>query len=66
MDQVTFEQLPAAFVNLYNKVESIERLLQREYDPQPEADTFLTIQQAAEFLKLSVPTLYVLPCPSRP
>ena len=60
MDQLTFEQLPSAFVTLYNKVESIERLLLRDYDPQPEAEIFLTIQQAAEFLKLSVPTLYGL------
>ncbi len=60
MDQLTFEQLPTAFVNLYNKVESIEKLLLKEYEPQPDADIFLTIQQAAEFLKLSVPTLYGL------
>ena len=59
MNQITFEQLPTAFTQLYNKVESIERLLQLKHE-LPEADQLLTIQEAAEFLKLSVPTLYGL------
>lgn len=60
MTQITFEQLPTAFTQLFNKVENIERLLQQKTEPRPEADQLLTIQQAAEFLKLSVPTVYGL------
>lgn len=68
MEQITFEQLPTitletlpkAFTHLFNKVENIERLLQVKNEPPPEADELLTIQQAAELLKLSVPTLYGL------
>ncbi len=60
MNTITFEQLPTAFTHLFNKVENIERLLQKKQETQPESDQLLTIQQAAEFIKLSVPTLYGL------
>lgn len=60
MEQITLETLPKAFINLLAKVENIERLLQQKTEPQTEADELLTIQQAASFLKLSVPTLYGL------
>jgi excisionase family DNA binding protein len=59
MDQITFEQLPTAFTHLFLKVENIERLLQQQQQ-FPEQDQLLTIQQAAELLKLSVPTVYGL------
>lgn len=60
MEQITFEQLPAAVSSLYQKVENIERLLQEKEEVSQEADQLLSIQQAAELLKLSVPTLYGL------
>lgn len=60
MNHITFEQLPQAVSKLYAKLEDIERLLQQKTDLQPEADQLLTIKQAAEFLKLSVPTIYGL------
>jgi excisionase family DNA binding protein len=60
METITFEQLPAAIARLYHKVESIERLLQQKMEPNLEADELLTVQQAAVFLKLAVPTLYSL------
>jgi excisionase family DNA binding protein len=60
MEQITFENLPKAFSDLFLKVESIEKLLQAKAESQPQADELLTIQQAAAFLKLSVPTLYGL------
>lgn len=60
MEQITFEQLPTAFTNLFNKVENIERLLKTKDEPQPLTDELLTIQQAADLLKLSVPTIYGL------
>lgn len=60
MEAITFEQLPAAITNLFQKVANIERLLQQKAEPQPEADQLLTIQQAAQLLNLSVPTIYSL------
>ena len=60
MEQITFEQLPSAFVELFHKVENIEKLLELRQDAKPEAEELLTIQAAADFLKLTVPTLYGL------
>jgi len=60
MEQITFEQLPSAFVELFHKVENIEKLLERRRDATPVVEELLTIQAAADFLKLSVPTLYGL------
>jgi excisionase family DNA binding protein len=55
----TFEELPQAISTLHDKVDCIKDLLlesRQKHDP-PQSD-LLTIGQAAEFLKLSVPTLY--------
>lgn len=57
MQPITFEQLPQAIGLLHERLERIEQLLSAP-DAQPEADALLTIQQAADFLHLSVPTLY--------
>jgi excisionase family DNA binding protein len=57
----TFDQLPQAVKELFDKVENIERLLlSQSNDPQPEADQLLTIGQASEILHLTVPTIYGL------
>ena len=57
--EITFESLPKAVTQLYDKLNNIERLLlEKSNEPQPEADQLLNIKQAAELLKLSVPTLY--------
>ncbi|MCX6243687.1 MAG: helix-turn-helix domain-containing protein [Bacteroidetes bacterium] len=59
--EITFDQLPKAVSQLYDKLETIERLLlAKSDDPQPESDQLLTIQQAAEVLHLTVPTMYGL------
>ena len=59
--EITFEQLPQAVTQLYNKLESIERLLLEESSKlQPETDELLTVQGTAKFLSLSVPTVYGL------
>ena len=59
MEHITFEQLPKAVIQLYNKLDRIERLLM-ETRPQKdsEADQFLTVQKAASYLHLSAPTIY--------
>lgn len=54
----TFEELPQAISALHDKVDNIkDLLLESQKVPPPYAD-LLTIKQAAEFLSLSVPTLY--------
>lgn len=61
MEQLTFEQLPNAVSRLYEKLDSIEKLLLSQGNTiQLEADQLLTIKEAAEHLTLSVPTLYDL------
>ena len=57
---LTFEQLPEAVSTLSKDVSEIKRLLLELQDvPNTEqSEQFLTIEQAAEFLKLSVATLY--------
>lgn len=56
----TFEDLPLAISTLHDKVDRIKDLLleNRLQNSQRPRDDLLTIRQAAEFLNLSVPTLY--------
>ncbi|HEY0261777.1 MAG TPA: helix-turn-helix domain-containing protein [Chitinophagales bacterium] len=61
MEHITFEELPKVVVQIFNKVEKFETLLLKQIGgqpPQEQQDELLTIQQAAELLKLTVPTLY--------
>ena len=61
MEAITFENLPAAISKLFSKVESIEQLLNnKRNESQTEKDELLTVQDAAKFLSLSVPTIYGL------
>ena len=57
---LTFENLPTAVSQLNKKLENIERLLlqQNEQQPTEHPDQLLTVQQAAEFLNLTMPTIY--------
>jgi excisionase family DNA binding protein len=58
---ITFENLPKAVSQLYSKLESIEQLLlSKGTEPQAPEELLLTIQQAADLLNLSVPTIYGL------
>jgi excisionase family DNA binding protein len=59
--EITFDTLPNAVNKLYEKLDSIEKLLlAQSSEAIPEAETLLTIQQAGAFLTLSVPTIYGL------
>lgn len=60
MTALTFEQLPEAVTRLAAKLESIEQLLlnRKEQQAKEPTEKLLTVQQAAEFLKLSVQTMY--------
>lgn len=58
---ITFEQLPKAVKDISDKVNNIERLLLAKSETeQPKTTDLLTIKQAADFLTLSVPTMYGL------
>jgi excisionase family DNA binding protein len=52
-----FEVIEARLSNIETLLLDIKHA-RKEQGEQPEADQLLTIQQAAEFLNLSVPTLY--------
>jgi len=59
--EITFEKLPQAVTQLFDKLENLERLiLSQNNAPQPEEDKLLTIREAAEILHLTVPTVYGL------
>ena len=62
METLSFNELPGAVAQLFDKLTDIEQLLreQRQTPQQPESDQVLTIQQAGAFLSLAVPTLYGL------
>jgi len=59
MTDFTFEQLPKAVSQLYEKLNNIERLLTEKGNiHHSESDQLLTIKEAAQVLHLSVPTIY--------
>jgi excisionase family DNA binding protein len=60
MENLSFEQLPQAVTMLTKEVSELKRLLieKQEQQPTDQPDQLLTIQQAAEFLYLTVPTIY--------
>ena len=60
METLTFDQLPQAVTMLTKEVSELKRLFIEKQDqlPTDHPEQLLTIQQAAEFLSLSVPTLY--------
>ena len=61
MHEITFNDLPQAVTQLYNKLERIERLLESQSNvAQIDGDKLLTIREASEIIHLSVPTIYGL------
>ncbi|MCD4697860.1 MAG: helix-turn-helix domain-containing protein [Bacteroidales bacterium] len=57
---LTFDQLPKAVTMLTKEVSELKRLLieKQEQTPTETPEQLLTIQEAAEFLSLTVPTMY--------
>lgn len=57
---ISFDQLPTAVNQLSEKLENIERLLiEKQARPLTEqSEKLLTINEAAQFLNLTVPTIY--------
>ena len=59
-EALTFNDLPKAVTRLTNEVSELKSLLmQRQAEPPTEeTEKLLTIKEASEFLKLSIPTIY--------
>lgn len=59
-ENLTFNDLPTAVTMLTKEVSELKRLIIQKQDKQPTepAERLLTVQEAAEFLSLSVPTIY--------
>lgn len=57
---LTFDQLPNAVTMLTKEVSELKRLLieKQEQPPTEQPEQLLTVQEAAEFLSLAVPTMY--------
>jgi excisionase family DNA binding protein len=59
MEKLTFDQLPNAVAMLIKEVRELKRLfIERQETPTEHPEQLLTIQEAAEFLSLTVPTMY--------
>lgn len=59
-ENLTFDQLPKAVTMLTKEVSELKRLLieKQEQTPTEQPEQLLTIQEAAQFLNLTVPTIY--------
>ncbi len=57
---LTFDQLPSAVNQLNIRLDNIEKILLQQSKQQPteQPERFLTVQQAAKLLNLTVPTIY--------
>jgi excisionase family DNA binding protein len=63
MKQFTFEDLPNIIGKLFVKLDKIEKLLKaRKINNSDNNEELLTIEGAAELLKLSVATIYTKVC----
>ncbi|WP_339660712.1 helix-turn-helix domain-containing protein [Croceibacter atlanticus] len=59
-ENLTFDQLPNSVTMLIKEVGELKRLLieKQEQLTTEQPEKFLTVQEAAKFLKLTVPTIY--------
>ena len=57
MSTISFNDLPEAVTELTRKVDELYKVI-KNVQPQETADQFLTVDETAEFLNLSVPTIY--------
>lgn len=59
-ENLTFDQLPKAVTMLTKEVGELKNLLlnKQAQPPNKQPEQFLTIQEAAQFLSLTVPTIY--------
>ena len=55
-EELSFERLPQAVELLIRKVNNLEVLIKEQ--PTEQADEYLTIEETASFLSLTIPTIY--------
>ena len=59
MNKITFEDLPVAVGKMMEKLDHLERIIKSTIQPvDNQEEGPLTIEEAAEFLNLKVPTIY--------
>ncbi|RZJ87901.1 MAG: DNA-binding protein [Chryseobacterium sp.] len=58
MDNISFEDMPRILLEIYKKVEHLEILLTRVRSIPPDDQELMTVQEAAKFLKITVPAIY--------
>jgi excisionase family DNA binding protein len=57
MTTISFNDLPEAVTELIRKVDELYNVI-KNVQPQETTDQFLTVDETAKFLNLSVPTIY--------
>ena len=62
MKLFTFEQLPEAVTQLYEKLDSIEKFLEEKLNELENREELMTISAASKMLNLSVATIYSKVC----
>lgn len=62
MKPFTFDQIPIMMKKLYNKLEHLEKLIERISPTRENHDELLNIQETSELLNLSVSTIYSKVC----
>lgn len=62
MDQITFENLPAAVGEIRDRLRLIEQHLENLSTSDPSHKHLMTISEAAQFLSLSTSTIYSKVC----
>lgn len=62
MKPFTFDQIPIMMKKLYNKLEHLEKLIERISPTRENQDELLNIQETSELLNLSVSTIYSKVC----
>lgn len=58
MEPFSFDKLPEIVRQLFEKVERIEELLSENQVPEPGTSDLLTVKEAADYLKVSVQSMY--------
>lgn len=58
MEKFNFNELPEVVRQLFEKVERIEHLIENAMFKEPAGNDLMNIEEAAEFLKISVAALY--------
>lgn len=62
MEPFTFEELPVAVTRIFRKMKKIEKLLKLHRRLIQEKEDFMDIEEAAQYLRLSIATVYSKVC----